>query len=177
MRSDVTDGFGVTVPCDPHHAYALYPGRKEYPFPLWNGKPELTLTEKCSWIRAAFNLPPGESLLKQVFIEKCDDNPVKRCTAEWWFLSPIEEGDVRMMVDGGEPLVLREVKTGKGIFKALFEIPEQVYSEGGEIDLILENCSGNNLTAVAYPTPLVNPEPISTFVPKVGGNGLSIEPI
>ena len=60
---------------------------------------------------------------------------------------------------------------------AVFDIPEAVFTAGGEIDLVLENTSGKKLTAVAYLTPLVNPEPVSTFDPQLCCNGLTIGPI
>lgn len=163
IRTDVMDGYGVSVPCDPHHARALYPERDCYPFPLWDGKKEITLTEKVSWLRVNLLMGPGGKLVKCFHTGPSDDNPVTAARAEWWFRGEITERDVALSCGEArelEPACLLPA-TG-GVTKVRFDLPTEAVAAPGEHALILTNRSDGTLNAVAYPTPVLTPPPVGT---------------
>ncbi len=179
MRTDVLDGFGISVPCDPCHAGALYPERDTYPFPLWTGAPELTLTEKASWIRAELRLPPGGALLKTFYAGSSEDNPVTAARVDWWFKGEIGPSGAALHLPGaGYTINAPEVVPGRGgVNKLRFELPPEVFAEPGHRTLVLENRTERHLRSVVYPTPLENPIYVSTEAdPDVDPRTLSIEP-
>ena len=162
-RTFIMDGYGVGVPCDPHHARALYPGRERYPFPMWDGVPELTLTEKCSWVRVDLHVRPGESLLKGYYAGPSEDNPVTGARVDWWFNGGVAADDVVLSYAEGRSVEPAELLPGTGtVTKVRFELPPEVAAEPGRHDLVLTNRSERRLDAVAYPTPVVVPPAVGT---------------
>ncbi len=162
-RTFIMDAYGVGVPCDPHHARALYPDRAEHPFPMWDGVPELTLTEKCSWVRVDLQVRPGESLLKGYHAGPSDDNPVTRARVDWWFNGEVAAEDVVLSYAEGATVEPSELVRGTGtVTKVRFELPPDAVAEPGEHALVLTNRSKRRLDAVAYPTPVLAPPAVGT---------------
>jgi len=179
IRTDVMDGYGVGVPCDPHHARALYPGRDRHPFPLWNGTPEIILTEKASWLRVNLLLEAGEALLKPFHVGPSDDNPVKAACVEWWFRGEVSREDVVLTCDEDLELEPAALLPGTGgVTVVRFDLPVDAVAEIGPHALVLTNRSDRRLSAVAYPTPLVTPPPVGTQgALKAHPQSLMTEPI
>ncbi len=177
-RSDVNDGYGVSVPCDPCHASALYPGREIFPFPLWAGVPELTLTEKASWIRVDLPLPPSAALLKNVYFSASEDNPIISGRLEWWFSGEVTKNEVVMQWDGSEKTESPDrIEYGSdGVAKAVFVLPPEAAIPGRR-NFVLQNISSRILRAVAYPTPLLEPDPVATSIANMDLWTLRKEPM
>jgi hypothetical protein len=177
-RTDLTDGYGIGVPCDPQHARALYPERKRYPFPLWNGKPELTLTEKTSWLRLDLRLKPGERLLKQFYVGECRDNPVTAAHVDWWFRGTPGSSDA-VLRSGGKVIEHPQVLPGhNGVSMLRFALPLDIFQTPGHHSLVLENRSSQTLRAIGAPTPVTSIPAISTQQQDlVDTASLAFEPI
>ena len=177
-RLDVKDGYGVSVPCDPCHASALYPDREVFPFPLWAGVPELTLTEKASWICVDLPLPSGGALLKNVYFGPSEDNPIISARIEWWFSGEVANEEVVMQWEGsGKSESPDRIEHGfDGVSKAVFALPNKAVIPGRR-NFILQNVSSRTLRAVAYPTPLLDPDPVTTNISNADLNTLRREPI
>jgi len=178
IRTDVMDGYGVGVPCDPHHAAALYPERDRYPFPAWDGKPEITLTEKASWLRVNLLFDADESLQKVFYVGPSDDNPVTATRVEWWLRGEVEPGDV-VLDYARRTIEPSELTPGSGtVTKVRFDLPAGPLAEPGLHSVVLTNRSDRRLDAVAYPTPLVEPPAIATEgACRIRPQSLSSEPI
>jgi len=162
-RTFIMDGYGISVPCDPHHARALYPQRDSYPFPMWDGVPEITLTEKGSWLRVDLHVQPGAALVKSYHAGRSDDNPVTGARVEWWFDGEIGLRDVVLTGAGADDLEPTELVAGTGaVTKVRFELPLDEAAEPGRHELVLTNRSERTLNAIAYPTPLVSPPAVCT---------------
>ena len=163
VRTFIMDGYGVSVPCDPHHARALYPGRDRHPFPMWYGVPEITLTEKASWVRVELRVRPGESIVKSFYAGPSDDNPVTRARVDWWFRGDVAPGDVVLGLADGTSIQAAGVVPGTGdVTKLRLELPVESVAAPGMHDLVLTNRTKRTLAAVVYPTPLVTPPAVGT---------------
>lgn len=163
VRTIIMDGYGVAVPCDPHHARALYPERDRHPFPMWDGVPQITLTEKASWLRVELRVRPGESILKSFYAGPSDDNPVTRARVDWWFRGAIAPGDVALNCPDGATIEPAKLVPGAGDVTMLrFTLPVEAVAAPGEHDLVLTNRSKRTLAAVVYPTPLLTPPAVGT---------------
>jgi len=178
-RTDVMDGYGVSVPCDPHHAAALYPGRESYPFPAWGGTPEITLTEKGSWLRVNLRLADGGSLLKSFFVGPSEDNPVQAARVEWWFRGRVEAQDAVLLCGDGHEVSASAVVPGVGdVARLRFDLPCDLMSAPGMQDVVLVNRSRRTLSPVFYPTPLVEAPPAAADPDiRTHGSSLATEPI
>ncbi len=178
IRTDVMDGYGIGVPCDPHHAAALYPERDSYPFPAWDGKPELTLTEKASWLRVNILFGAGERLRKVFYVGPCEDNPLTSARVEWWFRGEVETGEV-VLDCAGRTIEPSGLADGTGtVTKVCFELPKDALAEPGLHALVLTNRSDRQLNAVAYPTPLLDPPAVVTQgAARIRPQSLTSEPI
>ncbi len=163
VRTSLMDGYGVSVPCDPHHASALYPERESYPIPTWQTTPRLKLTEKGAWLRVNLRLRPGESLLKTYYAGPADDNPVAAAHVDWWFAEMLAFEDVVMNLDDARQIAPSDaLPASGGVTRLRFVLPPQLASEPGLHRLVLTNRSGETLAPVAYPTPLVTPPAVAT---------------
>ena len=170
VRTGVMDGYGVGVPCDPRHAGALYPERKSYPFPCRDGRPELTLTEKGSWLRVDLPVPPGQAVLKEFYVGECTDNPAVGARIEWW-LRPVGDLQNTVLLLDGRQVQPDGVSAGTGMArKVCFELPVSPFEEPGRHSAVLLNRSDEELRVIAYPTPVVKPPAIATM------DGLQIHP-
>jgi hypothetical protein len=160
IRTDIMDGYGVCVPFDPHHARALYPTRKDFPFPLWGGGTEITLTEKASWLRVNLALRPGESLRKGFYTSACEDNPVTAARVEWWFRGEVAATDAVLLFGEQELPAASCVPGSEGVTKLRFDLPTDTVAGEGNREIALLNCSDRTLSPVLYPTPLVSSQPL-----------------
>ncbi|MFO7957712.1 MAG: hypothetical protein R6X33_11520 [Candidatus Brocadiia bacterium] len=178
IRTDVMDGYGVGVPCDPHHAAALYPERGSYPFPAWDGNPVMTLTEKASWLRVNLLFGAGERLQKVFYVGPSDDNPVTAAHVDWWFRGEVGTADV-VLDFAGEAIEPSELVPGSGtVTKVRFNLPPDALAESGLHALVLTNRSDRRLDAVVYPTPLVEAPAIATEgARRIRPHSLTSEPI
>ena len=166
VRTDVHDGYGLSVPYDPSTAAALYPGMVRHVFRVPKGWPAaVNLTEKGALVRAEVPIGRARSLRKRFYVGESVDNPVRGGTVKVWLAGRSSVRSVQCTLDG-TPLGAARKGMHLGQPTADFTVPADLLTPGTH-DLVFTSTSAAT-TFVLYP------DPVTPYVKPVGGRALTV---
>lgn len=166
VRSDVHDGYGLSVPYDPSTAAALYPEMARHVFHVPRGWPAaVNLTEKGALVRAEVPIGSGRCLRKRFFVGESVDNPVTGGKVRVWLAGRSSVRSVQCTLDG-TPLGAAAKGRRFGQPTADFAVPPELLTPGTH-DLLITSTNPST-TFVLYP------DPITPYVKPVGGKALRV---
>ncbi|MBI5725152.1 MAG: hypothetical protein HZA50_14425 [Planctomycetes bacterium] len=129
-RTDIADGYGLSVPYDPATAAALYPESRRHAFHVMAGWPAaVNVSEQGALVRARLDLPASQAARKCFHITASPDNPVGGGRVKLPLAAEADQSQAACAIDG-TPLK----PAGRGVrFKnpALdFDIPAGLLAPG-----------------------------------------------
>ncbi len=175
VRSDVVDGYGLSVPYDPSTAAALYPELKQHRFFSPKGwQPTINISEKGSLVRSRFELKAGQSLRKVFYIGACDDNSIKRGIIKIRLAESCDPQLLSATIDGQE---LSCHGSGQRYGEPSIDfVVDASQLTPGEHELVIR-CQDAQVPCILYPDPILPYfHPINGAAVQLADDSFSVEP-